>query len=54
MLNCFNVVSYMRTEMVVKKKKKTKVMKLQQMKAAKPELSSFLRLLTDPISPSSL
>lgn len=53
MLNCFNVVSYMRTEMVVKKKK-TKVMKLQQMKAAKPELSSFLRLLTDPISPSSL
>lgn len=52
MLNCFNVVSYMRTEMVVKKKKK--VMKLQQMKAAKPELSSFLRLLTDPVSPSSL
>ena len=53
MLNCFNVASYMRTEMVVIKKKKN-VMKLQQMKAAKHERSSFLRLLTEPVSPSSL
>lgn len=52
MLNCFNMASYMRTEMVVIKK--MNVMKLQQMKAVKHEHSSFLRLLTEPISPSSL